>query len=85
VAERALHSPYAPFAAILDCVGGTELIHHLNHLVLDDPNAPELGTYLTIVGDSESIAKLSESSRWGYTGADSQKRVGMRWVDLSHT
>lgn len=52
VAERALYSPHAPFAAVLDCVGGTELIPYLDHLVLDDPDAPELGIYITIVGDS---------------------------------
>jgi hypothetical protein len=45
-------SPHAPYAVVLDCVGGTELIPYMDHLVLDDPKAPHLGHYITIVGDS---------------------------------
>lgn len=53
VAQRALHSQYAPYAVVLDCVGGTDLIPHLDHLILNDPVAPQLGIYVTIVGDSK--------------------------------
>ena len=59
VTTRALHSQYAPFAVVLDCVGGTELLPHLDHLVLDDPDAPELGIYVTIVGDSKCRGSVS--------------------------
>jgi hypothetical protein len=52
VVERALMSPHAPYAVVLDCVGGTDLIPYMDHLVLDDPKAPHLGHYITIVGDS---------------------------------
>lgn len=45
-------SHHAPYAVVLDCVGGTDLIPHMDHLVLDDPRAPHLGHYITIVGDS---------------------------------
>lgn len=54
MAQRALTSPYAPYAVVLDCVGGTSLIPHLEHLILDDPASPELGIYVTIVGDKTS-------------------------------
>lgn len=50
----ALYSAHAPFAVVLDCVGGSDLIPHLDHLLLDDESAPELGIYVTIVGDSKS-------------------------------
>lgn len=66
VATRVLHSQHAPYAVVLDCVGGTELLPHLDHLILDDPIAPELGIYVTIVGDSESTAiheLIAETSR----------------------
>jgi hypothetical protein len=53
VAERALHSKYAPYAVVLDCVGGKDLIPHLDYLILSDPVAPHLGIYVTIVGDSK--------------------------------
>lgn len=53
--ERALISHHAPYAVVLDCVGGTDLIPYLDHLVLDDPKAPHLGHYITIVGDSGSL------------------------------
>lgn len=53
VVDRVLHSHHAPYAVILDCVGGTDLFPHLEHLILDDPEAPHLGHYLTIVGDSK--------------------------------
>ena len=55
VVDRVLHSHHAPYAVILDCVGGTDLFPHLEHLILDDPEAPHLGHYLTIVGDSEYL------------------------------
>jgi hypothetical protein len=48
-----LHSKYAPYAVVLDCVGGKELIPYLDNLILSDPVAPHLGIYITIVGDSE--------------------------------
>lgn len=54
VAQEALRSPCAPYAVVLDCVGGTELIPHMEHLVLHDPKAPQLGIYVTIVGDKTS-------------------------------
>jgi NADPH:quinone reductase-like Zn-dependent oxidoreductase len=54
VVERALMSPHAPYAVVLDCVGGTDLIPYMDHLVLDDPKSPHLGHYITIVGDSQS-------------------------------
>jgi hypothetical protein len=47
-------SPHAPYAVVLDCVGGTDLIPYMDYLVLDDPKAPHLGHYITIVGDSTS-------------------------------
>lgn len=53
VAQEALLSKYAPYAVVLDCVGGTDLLPHLEHLILDDPRVPQLGIYITIVGDSE--------------------------------
>jgi hypothetical protein len=34
----------------------------MDHLVLDDPKAPHLGHYITIVGDSEFSALLSKHS-----------------------
>lgn len=51
---RALASPLAPFAEILDCVGGTDLVPHLDALILADAAAPQLGVYVTIVGDKTS-------------------------------
>jgi NADPH:quinone reductase-like Zn-dependent oxidoreductase len=54
VVERALMSQHAPYAVVLDCVGGKDLIPYMDHLVLDDPKAPHLGHYITIVGDSRS-------------------------------
>jgi NADPH:quinone reductase-like Zn-dependent oxidoreductase len=53
VVEEALVSKYAPYAVVLDCVGGTDFIPYLDHLIMHDPEAPHLGVYLTIVGDSE--------------------------------
>jgi NADPH:quinone reductase-like Zn-dependent oxidoreductase len=58
VITRALHSQYAPYAVVLDCVGGTDLLPHMEHLILDDAEASELGIYVTIVGDSEFIMWL---------------------------
>jgi hypothetical protein len=54
VLSEALHSHNAPYAEILDCVGGKALLPSLDHLILSDPKAPELGIYVTIVGDSTS-------------------------------
>ena len=67
VPEAALMSPYAPFAVILDCVGGTEMLGHLDYLLLEDRAAPQLGIYITIVGDSESnlySLQLTQSRNW---------------------
>lgn len=47
-------SQYAPYAVVLDCVGGKALIPHLDHLLLDSAKHPELGIYITIVGDKTS-------------------------------
>lgn len=52
VVDSALFSHYAPYALVLDCVGGKEVVEHIDHLLLDDPKAPHLGIYVTIVGDS---------------------------------
>lgn len=54
VLEKVLISHYAPYAVILDCVGGTELLGHLDHLLIQDAKAPHLGIYVTIVGDKTS-------------------------------
>lgn len=62
VVDRVLHSRHAPYAVILDCVGGTDLFPHLEHLILDDPEAPHLGHYLTIVGDSKSTNPIRPRS-----------------------
>ncbi|RSH93870.1 zinc ion binding [Saitozyma podzolica] len=51
VLSEALHSHHAPYAVILDCAGGKDLLPSLDHLILSDPGAPELGIYVTIVGD----------------------------------
>ncbi|KAK1925132.1 hypothetical protein DB88DRAFT_488047 [Papiliotrema laurentii] len=51
VVDSALFSHYAPYALVLDCVGGKEVVEHIDHLLLDDPKAPHLGIYVTIVGD----------------------------------
>ncbi|KAL7421187.1 hypothetical protein Q5752_004072 [Cryptotrichosporon argae] len=51
VPHQALTSPHAPYAVVLDCVGGTDLVDHIDHLILRDPDAPRLGIYVTIVGD----------------------------------
>jgi NADPH:quinone reductase-like Zn-dependent oxidoreductase len=56
VVERSLMSQHAPYAVVLDCVGGKDLIPYMDHLVLDDPKAPHLGHYITIVGDSKSLS-----------------------------
>lgn len=43
-----------PYAVILDCVGGTDLIPHLDELLLEDERTPDVGIYVTIVGDNPS-------------------------------
>jgi len=53
VGEVAKASKYAPFAVVLDCVGGTEVIPYMDDLLLEDPMRPELGVYVSISGDSE--------------------------------
>jgi hypothetical protein len=55
VGEVATGSRYAPFAAVLDCVGGTEVIPYMDELLLEDPKRPDLGVYVSISGDSESF------------------------------
>ena len=70
-------SHHAPYAVVLDCVGGTDLIPHMDHLVLDDPKAPHLGHYITIVGDSTSGLELDKAI------TDKQKQAETRWVGLS--
>lgn len=52
IGEKAKSSKYAPFAVILDCVGGTEVIPYMDTLLLEDPKRPELGIYVSIAGDS---------------------------------
>jgi hypothetical protein len=52
IGEKAKASKYAPFAVIMDCVGGTEVIPYMDQLLLDDPKHPELGVYVSISGDS---------------------------------
>ena len=46
-------SKYAPFAVVLDCVGGTDVIPYLDDLVMEDSKRPELGVFVSISGDSE--------------------------------
>ena len=68
-------SRYAPYAVVLDCVGGKDVMEHMNNLVLHDPKTPELGIYVTIVGDSMSFSSLG---LW-VMRADEQKPVEMPW------
>ena len=75
--ERALMSPHAPYAVVLDCVGGTDLIPYMDHLVLDDSKAPQLGHYITIVGDSRP------SRRRSVPDADWQKQAEIPWAGHS--
>lgn len=80
VTTRALHSQYAPYAVVLDCVGGTDLLPHMDHLILDDAKAQELGIYVTIVGDSEFNTWLSltvETSRDAMGGATTNVSLAM--------
>lgn len=37
---------------ILDCVGGTEVIPYMDELLVEDPQRPDLGVYVSISGDS---------------------------------
>jgi len=53
-------SRHAPYAVVLDCVGGKEVVQHMDNLVLHDPKAPHLGIYVTIVGDSEWSYDVSD-------------------------
>lgn len=53
VVEAALNSQYAPFDLVFDCVGGADLIPHLDKLLVNDPADPKRGMYVTIVGDSK--------------------------------
>lgn len=62
VSQAALMSRHAPYAVVLDCVGGKDVVQHMDNLVLHDPKAPHLGIYVTIVGDSEWIYDESDSS-----------------------
>eukprot|EP01117_Protostelium_nocturnum_P006297 TRINITY_DN2273_c0_g1_i2.p1 TRINITY_DN2273_c0_g1~~TRINITY_DN2273_c0_g1_i2.p1 ORF type:complete len:187 (+),score=42.10 TRINITY_DN2273_c0_g1_i2:237-797(+) len=52
VLEAAQKSPFAPFSVIMDCVGGKELVDHIDSLLVSEQD-PKMGTYLTIVGDKE--------------------------------
>ncbi|KAJ9103640.1 hypothetical protein QFC19_004215 [Naganishia cerealis] len=51
VLEAALNSQYAPFDLVYDCVGGADLISHLDKLLVNDAEDPKRGVYVTIVGD----------------------------------
>lgn len=62
-------SQYAPYAVVLDCVGGTGLIPHLDHLLLDSAARPELGIYVTIVGDKTSRDAMGGAATNWYTPA----------------
>jgi hypothetical protein len=53
VGEVARGSKYAPFAVVLDCVGGTEVIPYMDELLLEDPKRSDLGVYVSISGDSK--------------------------------
>jgi len=58
-------SRHTPYAVVLDCVGGKDVVQHMDNLVLHDPKAPHLGIYVTIVGDSEwhyDVSNLSAPS-----------------------
>ena len=55
VGEMAKASNYAPFAVVLDCVGGTEVIPYMDELLLEDAQRPGLGVYVSISGDSELL------------------------------
>jgi len=57
VGEVAKGSKYAPFAVVLDCVGGTEVIPYMDDLLLEDPQRPGLGVYVSISGDSKSFPR----------------------------
>lgn len=66
--EGALNSQYAPFDLVFDCVGGADLIPHLDKLLVNDQEDPKRGMYVTIVGDSEyqSLPRLlPDSDRCG--------------------
>ena len=65
-------SRHAPYAVVLDCVGGKDVVQHMDNLVLHDPKAPHLGIYVTIVGDSEwhyDVSNLSAPSLFPISSA----------------
>jgi hypothetical protein len=73
-------SHHAPYAVVLDCVGGTDLIPYMDHLILDDPKAPQLGHYITIVGDSKSDSEICKSPL-----TQKQRQAETRWAVPSLT
>ena len=82
VGQRASRSRWAPYAVVLDCVGGKDLIPYLDELILHDPSASHLGIYVTIVGDSTSIRPLSNRLRL-LIGVLRQRRVETPWEEGS--
>lgn len=71
VGEVAKRSRYAPFAVVLDCVGGTEVIPCMEDLVLEDPQRPELGVYGSISGDR----KCFPGKVWRYLTVSTTRRT----------
>ncbi|CAK9783853.1 unnamed protein product [Cutaneotrichosporon oleaginosum] len=69
VPQAALMSQYAPYAVVLDCVGGTALLPHLDHLLLNSAEHPQLGIYVTIVGDKTSRDAMGGAATNLYTPA----------------
>lgn len=53
VPQTALKSPHARYDVVFDCVGGTEVVKHIDKILVNDPSNPDRGVYVTIVGDSE--------------------------------
>ena len=70
VPEAALLSPLAPFAVVLDCVGGKDVVEHIDDLILHDPREPHLGIYVTIVGDSEYGLQCGRWHRSDWSASD---------------
>ena len=86
VAQAALNSPCAPFAVVLDCVGGKDLIAHMENLVLHDPMAPQLGIYVTIVGDSASLSlAIRTLISYGVYGRDESRFHGWWHHECSYS
>ncbi|BEI81566.1 hypothetical protein CcaverHIS002_0207260 [Cutaneotrichosporon cavernicola] len=75
VPQAALMSRYAPYAVVLDCVGGTDLLPDLDNLLLDSPQRPELGIYVTIVGDKTSRDAMGGAATNLYTPAQAVRTV----------